>query len=73
MSVLATGTFPTSIAASAAETGGSSGIVIDNIGSFGQDSSLYFSRLGQSSLSTCGGSGATLVGCAVKLTQSGLN
>jgi hypothetical protein len=67
------GTFPVSIAARQAETGGSSGIVIDNVGTFGQDSSLYFSRLGQSSLSSCGGSGASLVGCAVKLTQAGLN
>ncbi|MHB8608160.1 MAG: hypothetical protein ACYDCG_07655 [Candidatus Acidiferrales bacterium] len=71
--VVTGGTFPTSLAASLSETGGTSGIVIDNVGTFGQDSSLYFSRLGQSALSTCGGSGATLVGCAVKLTQSGLN
>jgi hypothetical protein len=67
------GAFPGSITASIAEAGGTSGIVIDNIGNFGQDSSLYFTRLGQSRLSTCGGSGTTLVGCAVKLTQSGLN
>ncbi|MGC2828366.1 MAG: hypothetical protein WB994_01870 [Candidatus Acidiferrum sp.] len=67
------GTFPSSIAASLAEAGGTSGIVIDNVGTFGQDSSLYFSRLAQSQLGTCGGAGSTLVGCAVKLTQSGLN
>ncbi len=67
------GTFPGSIAASLAEAGGTSGIVIDNVGIAGQDSSLYFSRLGQSTLTNCGSSGVTLVGCAVKLTQSGLN
>ena len=71
--IITSGTVPTSVAASLAETGGTSGIVIDNVGTFGQDSSLYFSRLGQSSLSSCGGSGGGLVGCAVKLTQSGLN
>jgi hypothetical protein len=65
--------FPTALTDSLGEIGGTSGIVIDNVGNFGQDSSLYFSRLGQSSLSNCGGSGAALVGCAVKLTQQGFN
>lgn len=68
-----TGAFPTALNNSLGETGGTSGIVIDNVGNFGQDSSLYFSRLGQSTLTNCGGSGATLVGCAVKLTQAGFN
>jgi len=67
------GAFPTVLTDSLGEVGGTSGIVIDNVGTFGQDSSLYFSRLGQSSLSNCGGSGAALVGCAVKLTQQGFN
>jgi hypothetical protein len=67
------GAFPTVLTDSLGEVGGTSGIVIDNVGNFGQDSSLYFSRLGQSSLSNCGGSGAALVGCAVKLTQQGFN
>ena len=67
------GAFPTGLNDSLGETGGTSGIIIDNVGNFGQDSSLYFSRLGQSSLSNCGGSGAALVGCAVKLTQQGFN
>jgi hypothetical protein len=67
------GAFPAGLNDSLGETGGTSGIVIDNVGNFGQDSSLYFSRLGQSSLSNCGGSGAALVGCAVKLTQQGFN
>jgi hypothetical protein len=73
MSADVTAGFPSGVAASLAEAGGTSGIIIDNVGNFGQDSSLYFSRLGQSTLSTCGGSGSGLVGCAVKLTQSGLN
>jgi hypothetical protein len=67
------GAFPTALNDSLGETGGTSGIVIDNVGNFGQDSSLYFSRLGQSTLSNCGGSGSALVGCAVKLTQQGFN
>lgn len=70
---ITTTTFPAAVSAEAAETGGTSGIVIDNVGTSGQDSSIYFTQLGQSTLSNCGGSGATLVGCAVKLTQAGLN
>jgi hypothetical protein len=67
------GAFPTALNNSLGEIGGTSGIIVDNVGTFGQDSSLYFSRLGQSSLTNCGGSGAALVGCAVKLTQQGFN
>ncbi len=67
------GAFPTALTDSLGEIGGTSGIVIDNVGNFGQDSSLYFSRLGQSTLTNCGSAGATLVGCAVKLTQQGFN
>jgi len=73
MSAVVTGGFPSGVAASLPEAGGTSGIIIDNVGTFGQDSSLYFSRLGQSTLTSCGGSGSSLVGCAIKLTQSGLN
>lgn len=65
--------FPGSLSNSAPEFGGTSGIIIDNVGNLGDDSSLYFSRLGQSTLTNCGGSGTTMVGCAVKLTQSGFN
>jgi hypothetical protein len=67
------GTFPAHLNNSLGETGGTSGIIIDNVGTFGGDSSIYFSRLGQSTLTNCGGSGAALVGCAVKLTQQGFN
>ena len=53
-----------------AETGGTSGIVVDNVGNtttFQQASSLYFSNL---SNTTC--SGVAGGACAIKLTQSGL-
>jgi hypothetical protein len=67
------GAVPTHVAASLGELGGTSGIIIDNVGTDAQESNIYLTRLKQSALSTCGGAGATLVGCAVKLTQSGLN
>jgi hypothetical protein len=67
------GAVPNRLAASLGELGGASGIIIDNVGTDAQESNIYFSRLKQSALSTCGGSGTTMVGCAVKLTQSGLN
>lgn len=64
-------TFPSAIANSIAESGGSSGIIIDNIGAGGQQSSLYFTRLQNSNIfNLC--NGASGVGCAVKVTQSGL-
>jgi hypothetical protein len=68
-----TGVVPTHILSSAAELGGTSGIIIDNVGTDPQEANIYFTRLKQSALSSCGGSGATLVGCAVKLTQAGFN
>jgi len=54
-------TFPTSANAfiTATETGGTSGIIVDNVGSQGQASSIYFTTLGGSH-------------SAVKLTQSAL-
>jgi hypothetical protein len=68
-----TGVVPTHVLSSAAELGGTSGIIIDNVGTAAQEANIYFSRLKQTALSSCGGSGATLVGCAVKLTQAGFN
>ncbi|PYP39761.1 MAG: hypothetical protein DMD48_05495, partial [Gemmatimonadetes bacterium] len=53
-----------------AETGGTSGIVVDNVGNtttFQQASSLYFSNLANT---TCNGIAGGA--CAIKLTQSGL-
>ena len=51
--------FPTGTFATAAETGGTSGITVDNISSQGQASSIYFATLGGTH-------------SAVKLTQSAL-
>jgi len=48
--------------------GGTSGIVIDNVGTANQESSIYFSTLATGS-SPCGSGNF----CAVKLTQAGLN
>ncbi|HET6929642.1 MAG TPA: hypothetical protein VFI45_04925, partial [Candidatus Acidoferrum sp.] len=65
------GTTPTATTATAAAAGGTSGIVIDNVSASAQASSLYFTYLSNSAIgATC--NGVTGVGCAVKLTQSGL-
>jgi hypothetical protein len=56
------------IANSIAEVGGPSGIIVDNASASGQASSLYFSNQGNT---TC--NGTANVGCAIKVTQSGLN
>jgi hypothetical protein len=54
------------------EDGGTSGIVVDNVSTEAQASSIYFTPLGF----TVGWSGSagpcTLTGCAVKATQVGL-
>ncbi|MGH9703228.1 MAG: hypothetical protein ACRD4K_07620, partial [Candidatus Acidiferrales bacterium] len=55
--------------AALAETVGSSGIVVDNVGTGGQESSIYFTP--QSGVVTCNGNAN--VGCMVKATQAGLN
>jgi hypothetical protein len=65
------GTTPTATAAKAAASGGTSGIVVDNVSASAQASSLYFTYLSNAAIgATC--NGVTGVGCAVKLTQSGL-
>jgi hypothetical protein len=65
-------TFPAAVDAALPERGGTSGIVIDNVSTAGQASSVYFSILANSNvLHSCGGTSG--VGCAVKATQSGLN
>jgi hypothetical protein len=76
MSVNITSTPATlTIGSSIAEIVGTSGIIVDNNAnttSFPQASSLYFSNQGNSIAGVpCGGT--TGVGCAVKVTQSGLN
>lgn len=50
-----------------AEQGGPSNIVVDNVGTGGQESSVYFGPVGNNCASPSGS------GCAVKVTQSGLN
>lgn len=63
------------VGSSIAEIFGPSGIIVDNNANtttFGQSSSLYFSNQGNSTAAvSCGGTAG--VGCAVKVTQSGLN
>jgi hypothetical protein len=64
------------IGSSIPEITGPSGIIVDNNSTSAQASSLYFSNQGNSTNAIkCGpATGGTVgVGCAVKLTQSGLN
>ena len=76
MAVNVTGTPATlTIANSIAEINGPSGIIVDNDANtttYAQASSLYFSNQGNSTAGVpCGVT--TGVGCAVKVTQAGLN
>jgi hypothetical protein len=63
---------PTAVSASIGEPGGTSGIIIDNVSSAGQASSVYFSPLEFAAGAAANGNCAAGVGCAVKATQSGL-
>jgi hypothetical protein len=76
MSVNVTGKPATlAIANSIEEVNGPSGIVVDDVAnttSFPQSSSLYFSRQGNSTAAVPCGSAPAGVGCAVKVTQAGL-
>ncbi len=60
------GSLPT---ASLASSGGSSGIIIDNLVGGGGNSQVYFSTLGNQLCTTSGGTG----GCAVQASQPALN
>jgi hypothetical protein len=52
-------------------SGGTSGIIIDNIGTGGQEANIYFTWLANATAAIrCNGSRGT--GCAVKLSQAGL-
>jgi hypothetical protein len=75
LSINVTGTPATlAILSSIEEVNGPSGIIVDNNGTGSQASSLYFSRQGNSTAGVPCGSGALVgVGCAIKVTQSGLN
>jgi hypothetical protein len=62
-------TFPAAVSSGLPESGGTGGIIIDNVGSGGQESNIYFTPLANSTAGIpC--NGASGVGCAVKLTQS---
>jgi hypothetical protein len=62
---------PATTTAGVPASGGSSGIVVDNVGAGFQESSLYYTYLSASTTNvTC--NGTTGVGCAVKVTQSAL-
>jgi hypothetical protein len=60
--------FPPVFSAEIAEDGGTSGIIVDNVQPEAQASSIYFTPLGDA---TDAGN-CTVPGCAVKVTQSGL-
>jgi len=64
---------PTAVNSSLGEPGGSSGIILDNVSTAAQASSIYFSPLSYVTSGTANGNCPTGVGCAVKATQSGLN
>ncbi len=61
--------FPSASSAARPEPGGTSGIIVDNISAAAQASNIYFTTLSDT---TCGDS-VSGGGCAVKLTQTGLN
>ncbi len=74
MSVNITNTPATlTIGSSIPEIMGASGIIIDNNSTSAQASSLYFSNQGNSTAAVKCGRAPAGVGCAVKVTQSGLN
>jgi hypothetical protein len=67
------GTFTTTPVAGLLESGGTSGIIVDNDGSGTGESSVYFTPLGNASVTyPCSGT-ITAVGCAVKATQAQLD
>jgi len=72
MSIVLGGAWPpVATTAGISASGGTSGIVVDNVGGGAQESSLYYTYLSNSSgFVTC--NGTTIVGCAVKVTQSAL-
>jgi hypothetical protein len=62
---------PAAVTHGVAASGGTSGIIVDNVSSSSQASSIYFTFLSNSTSGiTC--NGTANVGCAVKLTQSAL-
>jgi hypothetical protein len=68
MSYDITNGMPTVLTAAVLERNGTSGIIIDNVSAAAQASSIYFTNEGTGGC----GDGIATGGCAVKLTQSGL-
>ena len=66
------GTIPSTTTHTTGENGGTSGIVVDNVSSSAEASSIYFSTLSGATSSATGCKSGGLGYCAVKLTQSGL-
>ena len=63
--------FPATVAAAGNSSGGTSGIVVDNVSSSGHASSLYYSTLSTATCTSASGTSSS-GGCAVQRTQSGL-
>jgi hypothetical protein len=73
MSFDITSGFPIAATQGRPENSGTSAIIVDNVSTQPQASSIYFTTLGNApSFAPCGDT-TTGGGCAVKLTQSGLN
>jgi hypothetical protein len=68
-----TSSFPTTFAKVVTEGNGASGMVVDNNSSSAQASSIYFSAQQQNAACNNNTSTTLTGGCAVKLTQNGLN
>lgn len=73
MSLDITNGFPLATTQARPEVSGTSGMVVDNVSTDSQASSIYFSTQGNGFPASPCGDGVTGTGCAVKLTQSGLN
>jgi hypothetical protein len=65
---ITSGAMPTVQTAAVAELNGTSGMIVDNVSAAAQASSIYFTNQGTGAC----GDGIATGGCAVKLTQSGL-
>ncbi len=70
---ITSGTMPAGAFATAAESGGTSGIVVDNVSTSGQASSAYFTTLSSPGAGACNNEpSADSTNCLVKRTQAGL-
>ncbi len=70
---ITSGTFPSTVSATAPENGGTSGIVVDNVSTSVQASSAYFTTLSSPGTGACTSEPVNDSStCLVKRTQSGL-